>query len=48
MSEAKIDKAVKTALSTKHSFNEVKFAKKNSGVFGIGAGHKSDKFVKAA
>lgn len=48
MSEAKIDKAVKTSLSTKHSFNEVNFAKKNGGLFGIGAGKKSGDFVKAA
>lgn len=46
MSEARIDKAVKTSLSTKHSFNEVKFAKKFGGLFGIGK--KPGDFVKAA
>jgi superfamily II DNA or RNA helicase len=46
MSDAQIDKAVKTTLSTKHSFNEVRYVKKHGGLFGIG--NKSDDFVKAA
>jgi hypothetical protein len=46
MSNAKIDKAVKESLSTKHSFNEVKFAKKHGGLFNVGK--KTGDFVKAA
>lgn len=48
MSEAPIDKGVKSSLTTKHSFNEVKFLKKHGGLFGIGAGSKSGDFVNAA